>query len=80
MIIILRISCCRVTRFFQEVRDRCRSEEWAFDSYKNSKMRWSKSLKEGDMMTYKTEKGNCEIINNTREKYKMVAPTDDDLL
>jgi len=50
-----------------ETRDRCRTEQWAFDDYRNAKIEAAK----GTWIDYKKGKGsNSKLLVELREKYK----------
>ena len=54
----------------------CRNEQWAFDSYKDSKVAAAKHLAEGSMMEYKKAKTNCKILEIVHAKNNIIIPLD----
>jgi len=56
-------------KILRATRDMCRSEQWAFDDYKNAKVEAAKSKEFKD---YKQGKGaNSKLLAMLREKYEM---------
>jgi hypothetical protein len=54
-------------KILRATRDMCRSEQWAFDDYKNAKVEAAKAK---DFAGYKQGKGsNSKLLNMLREKY-----------
>jgi len=53
-------------KILHDTRDMCRTEQWAFDDYKNAKIEAS----QGTWMEYKKGKGqNSELLQQLREKH-----------
>ena len=48
-------------------RDMCRTEQWAFDDYKSSKIAAYNASK--SFMGYKEKKGESKLLKMLREKY-----------
>lgn len=46
-------------------RDRCRTDLWAFNNYKEKKIEASKK----DFMSYKMSKGDCQLIKDLRKEF-----------
>eukprot|EP00088_Acartia_fossae_P024643 TRINITY_DN25555_c0_g1_i2.p1 TRINITY_DN25555_c0_g1~~TRINITY_DN25555_c0_g1_i2.p1 ORF type:complete len:218 (-),score=68.54 TRINITY_DN25555_c0_g1_i2:156-809(-) len=57
-------------KILRATRDMCRSEQWAFDDYKNAKVEAARAIEAGGFMDYKKGKGsNSKLLQMLREKY-----------
>merc|ERR1712088_1078460 len=64
----LTVHDCTAAKILLECRDMCRSEEWAFEDYKQAKVEASK----GTWGEYKSGKGsNSKLLTMLREKHGM---------